>query len=63
MVDSRKQDVSSQPRPFGRLEAVLSPFVLMGEINVITDYDHFFRLIIIKISIGPFSKTHISGEN
>ncbi len=42
-----------QPRPFRRLEAVLSLFILMGEMNMITDYDQFFRPIITKIHIGP----------
>ncbi len=38
--------VSPRPRPFKRLEAVLSPFILTGEMNVVTDYDQFFRPII-----------------
>ncbi len=50
-INSRKRDISLTvhflhqchmvflpwPHPFRRLEAVLSPFILMGEINVITD--------------------------
>ncbi len=45
--------------PFRRLEAVLSP-VILGEMNVITDYDQFFHLITTKIQIGPiFLKTRI----
>ncbi len=51
--------VSPQLRPFRRLEAVLSPFILMGKVNVITDYDEVFRPIIPKIHIEPiFHKTH-----
>ncbi len=52
--------VSPRPRPFRRQEAVLSPFFLMGEMNMITDYDQFFHPIITDIHIGPvFHKTHI----
>ncbi len=52
--------VSPRPRPFRRPEAVLSPFILMGEMNVITDYDQFFCPIVTKIHIGPiFHETHI----
>ncbi len=46
--------------PFRRLEAVLSPFILTGEMNMITDYDQFFRPIVTQIQTGPiFHKTHI----
>ncbi len=33
-----------QSRPFRRLETILSPFVLIGEMNAITDNDQFFSL-------------------
>ncbi len=47
------------PTPLGR-EAVVSLLILMAEMNMITDYDQFFHLIITMINIGPiFHKTHI----
>ncbi len=52
--------VSPQPRNLRRLEALLSPFILKGGMNVITDYDEFFCPIVTKIHIAPiFHKTHI----
>ncbi len=39
--------------PFGRPEVVLSPFILMGEMNVITDYDQF----------DPFFTRHVSSKH
>ncbi len=30
-------------RPFSRQQAVLSPFIQMGEMNVITDYDQLIQ--------------------
>ncbi len=51
---------SPRPRPFRRQEAVLSPFILKGEMNMITDYDQFCHPIVTKIHIGPiFHETHI----
>ncbi len=48
------------PRPFRRQEAVLSPFILMGEMNVITDYAQYFETLMNKIHNGPiFHKTHV----
>ncbi len=52
--------VSPRPHLLRRQEAVLSPFILMEKMNVITDYDRFFCPIVTKIDIGPiFHKTHI----
>ncbi len=48
---------------FRRQEAVLSPFILMGEMNVITDYDQFFRPVGTKIHVGPIFHRHISSEH
>ncbi len=46
--------------PFQRLQAVLSPLVLMVEMNMITEYDQFFCPIVTKIHIRPiFQETHI----
>ncbi len=50
-------------RPVRRQEAVLSSFILMGEMNVITDYDRFFRPIVTKIHVGPIFHRHISSEH
>ncbi len=50
---------SPWPRPFRRQEAVLSPFSLMGEMNMITDYDQFFLPIITKIHTGPIFHTYL----
>ncbi len=49
------------PRPFRRLEVVLSPFILMEEMNMITDYDQFLSPSSPNyVYIGPiFHKTHI----
>ncbi len=55
--------VSPRPCALSRLEVVLSLFILMVEINVITDYDQFFPLIVTKIYIGPiFHKTYVSNK-
>ncbi len=41
-------------------DAVFSPFILMGEMDVITDYDQFFRSIVSETHTGPiFPRTHI----
>ncbi len=46
-------------RPFRRPEAVLSLSILMGEMNVVADYDQFFCPIGSEIHIGSiFQKTH-----
>ncbi len=51
--------VSPWLRPFRRQDAVLSPFILMGEINVITDCDQFFCPIVTKMHTRPvFHKVH-----
>ncbi len=47
---------SPRSRPFRRQEAVLSPFILMGEMNVITDYDQFFLLIVTRTYWTHFSQ-------
>ncbi len=45
--------VSCWGRLTGWLDAVFSPFILMGEMKVITDYDQLFHSIIIRIHAEP----------
>ncbi len=52
--------VSSRPCHLRRQEAVLSPFILVEEMIMITDYDQFFCPVVTQIRTGPiFHKTHI----
>ncbi len=52
--------VSPRPRPFRRLEAVFSPFILTGEINVTTDYDQFFAPSSPRYILDPFFTRTVS---
>ncbi len=51
-----------QPRVFRRLEAFLNPFILWGEMSMITDFGQFFHFIVAKIHIGPIFRRHISSK-
>ncbi len=46
--------------PIRRQEAVLSLFIFMGEANMITDYNEFFRPFVTKYILDPFLVIHIS---
>lgn len=54
--------VLSLPRPCRRLVAGLSLFILIGEVNVSTDYDWFFDPIVTKVNFFHQSKNFFTSQ-
>ncbi len=59
-IMSKQRWLIESNTPLYETRSILSPFILTGEMNVVSDYDKFFCPIVNKVHTGPiFNKTHI----